>query len=470
MASNGNAASARRGYLDLNSGMMLAVSALSIAACFVIGQFEMGNSFWGLFPIVLYAVLCIWGLDIVLATVTALIAAFAILQAEPSAVGKALGASLGETVTLIGMVSVLGAGLGEVLRSTGVAGVLVHSVLKLVGQRSVNAVIVGIMFACMLVVAMLGTIGGSLAIVAPILIAVATTYGVTRRATAAAFMYGGCAGLALAPFAGSNIAIMVAADVGYLDYLIYGAGPLAIISVIVGLPIIFWLQKRAATENDYYEPIEDGEEKPSHRASALATAVFVTGLLVTIAYSIYSKAGISVPVLALPLLAFITGTAGGNSPSETLKEFYRGAGAFIHLFLLFWMLAALFNVIDELGPFETLAKNFSTELGSVSPFIFAVIVAFVGLFGVPGASAAVVVLVDQIFGGLASQVGISVGAWIIVLIFSSKGDTYGPFPNANMVTCMGMARYDNLKYMLLAGWFLLIPATIMYVILLYFVV
>lgn len=275
----------------------------------------------------------------------------------------------------------------------------------------------------------------------------------------------------MAPFAGSNIAIMVAADAGYLDYLLYGAGPLAIISVVVGLPIIFWLQKRAAAENDYYEPIaEEEEEKPSHRASALATGVFVVGLILTIAYSIYSKAGISVPVLALPLLAFITGTVGGNSPSETLKEFYRGAGAFIHLFLLFWMLAALFNVIDQLGPFEALAKNFSVELGSVSPFVFAVIVAFVGLFGVPGASAAVVVLVDQIFGGMADQVGISIGAWIIVLIFSSKGDTYGPFPNANMVTCMGMARYDNLKYMLLAGWSLLVPATIMYVIILYFVV
>ena len=49
--------------------------------------------------------------------------------------------------------------------------------------------------------------------------------GFTRTATASTIFIGGCAGLALAPFAGSNVAIMNAAEVGYMEYVLYGPVP-----------------------------------------------------------------------------------------------------------------------------------------------------------------------------------------------------------------------------------------------------
>lgn len=470
MAADSNLNPHSGGHITFDGAAMLLVIIISIATCVFVGLNGMAASVWGLVPILLYAALCVWGLDIVLATAVALVAAFAILQPQPAAVGKMLGSALSENVTQIGMISVLGARLGEVLRATGVASNVVNGVLSVIGQRSKSFVILGIMFAAALVIFMLGTIGGALAIAAPILIPLASRFGITRRATAVAFLYGGCAGLALAPFAGSNIAIMVAAKVSYLDYVTYGAGPLFIISFVLGFPICLVLQKKAAQENDFYPPVETPEEAVSYKASKQATATFLIGLVITVSYALHSGGGVSVPMIALPLLAFLTGTVGRNAPTETLKQFYRGAGAVIHLFLLFWLLSTLFNVLDELGPLKAMATNLSADLTSFSKYSFALVVALIGLAGVPGASAAVVVLVDNIFGGMAAQVGISTAAWIIVLIFSSKGDTYGPFPNPNMVTCMGMARYDKLKYMLLSGWMLLIPATIVYAILLYFVV
>jgi hypothetical protein len=106
---------------------------------------------------------------------------------------------------------------------------------------------------------------------------------------------------------------------------------------------------------------------------------------------------------------------------------------------------------------------FGPQLQSSSGVGFAVAIALLGWVGVPGATAAQVVLLDQVFGDLATTVGLSSGAWVIVLLWASKADTYGPFPNANMVGAMGLARSTNLRSLLLTGWLVLIPASLMYV-------
>lgn len=459
-------------YLNSKStkqSAMAATALFSVIACSIVGFYNAADSAWGLLPILIYAVFCIWGLDIVLATALALLSAFVILQSSPVEVGGFLGAALSNNVTIIGLVSLMGAGLGEVLKNTGVAHNLVSTILNSVGIKSKRTAIVGMMLASMWIVAMLGTIGGSLAIAAPILIAFATEYKITRRATAVIFLYGGCAGLALAPFAGSNIAIMQAAEVSYLQYLTYGAVPLAIMSMIVGIPVICYLQKRAAKVGDYYPELKAIDSVSDNMHVKRATKVFIGGLLLTVVYACYTRAGVTLPLLALPVIALCTGYSAGKSLAEIMQIFYRGAGSIIHLFILFWLLATLFGVVDKMGPFENLVAGYRNDLIGFSPYGFVLLVALIGLIGIPGASAAVVVLVDQIFGGLADQMGISAAAWIIVLIFSSKGDTYGPFPNPNMLTCMGMARYENLRYVLLSGWVLLLPCTLMYAILLIFV-
>jgi hypothetical protein len=51
---------------------------------------------------------------------------------------------------------------------------------------------------------------------------------------------------------------------------------------------------------------------------------------------------------------------------------------------------------------------------------------------------------------------------VIVLLWASKADTYGPFPNGNMVGAMGLARSTNLRGLLLTGWAVLIPACLLY--------
>lgn len=447
------------------------IAVLGVAGSVVAGFFGGAPTIWGLLPIVLYAVLALLGMDIVVATLAAIVSAVAIAQLSPLEIGTLLGESLAQDVTLIGLIIMLGAGVGEVLKVTGVADTIVRGVMRVVGERNRTAVVFGMMIAPLVLVASLGTLAGALAIATPILLPIAARMNFTRSATAATIFIGGCAGLALAPFAGSNVAIMDAAEVSYLSYVVHGAGPLAILSIVLGLFVVPWMQRRTEKTGDFYTTADVGgaaEESERPRTAGRATAVFFAVLAVTVAYATATNAGTAFPLLALPLLGVATGLAAGLGSTRITELLYRGASKLISIFLLFWLLAALFLLIEQLAPFEVIIDVFGAELAGSSAFVFALLIAMLGWVGVPGATAAQVVLLDEVFGGLAANIGVSAGAWVIVLLFASKADTYGPFPNGNMIGAMGLARSSNLKNMLITGWALLIPACAMYVIMLYF--
>ena len=441
---------------------------LGLALSAVVGAIVSGDTLWGLLPIVLYAVLSLLGMDLVLATIVSLASGLLIVQSSPGEAGLLLGASTSELVTQIGIIIMLGAGVGEVLRVTGVAENIVVGILRLTGENSQRTVQIGIMLSCLVLVISLGTLAGALAIAAPVLIPVAARVGFTRSATAAAMFLGGCAGLALAPFAGSNVAIMDAASVGYLTYLKWGAGPLALVSLAVALFIVPFVQRRTEGTGDDYDESEAGAAGSSAgdipRHATAATVTFVVVLLATVVYAAATKADTTFPLLALPVVGLCVGVAARLPKTEILTHFYRGARQMIPVFFLFWLLAALFLVVDQMGPFNVVLDRFGPELGSASGLTFVVLIGLLGWVGIPGATAAQVVLIDKVFGSLAAAVGIPAGVWVIALLWGSKADTYGPFPNGNMIGVMGLARSTNLRSLLVVGWMVLVPACLMYVV------
>jgi H+/gluconate symporter-like permease len=445
-----------------------AVAAGGLVLSTVGGIVAEAPTLWGLVPIALYAVLSLLGMDLVVATVVSLIGGVLIARRTPTEFADLLGKSMGDLVTTIGVIIMLGAAVGEILRVTGVAHTIVRWVMRIAGDRSRWAVQLGIMLSCLVLVTSLGTLAGALAIAAPILLPIAARVGCTRAATAAMMFVGGCAGLALAPFAGSNVAIMKAAEVDYLTYLLYGAGPLAVLSLVAAMVIVPWIQRRTARTGDFYEDAElAGEKQDVPRHAGRATAVFLVLMVTTVVYATVVKAGTSFPLLALPLLGIATAAAARLGVAEITRHLYRGASRLVSIFLLFWLLAALFLVIDQLKPYDVLLEQFGPTLQNASGLGFAVAIAMLGWVGVPGATAAQVVLLDQVFGGIATTLGLGVGAWVIVLLWASKADTYGPFPNANMVGAMGLARSTDLRSLLLTGWLVLIPACLMYVLILW---
>lgn len=445
-------------------GLVLTVGAVGgLVLSGAVGPFAEPPSLWGLVPIVLYAALALSGMDIMVATVVAVTSALLIMLPAPAEVASLLGDALGEQVTVIGLVIMLGAGVGEVLRVTGVAATIVRAVMRVVGARNRTAVTLGVMLSCLVLVASLGTLAGALAIAAPLLLPIVARLGFTRSATASMMFIGGCAGLALAPFAGSNVAIMDAAEVDYLRFLLYGSGPLAILSLVAGMLIVPWMQRRTERTDDHYDAADLGADNEQTGAgSARATAAFGVTLIASVVYAIISGADTTFPLLALPVLGIVTGLFAGLGAREIAERIYRGAARLIHVFLLFWLLAVLFSAIDTIQPFQVILDTYGGSLRGLAPAVFALVIALLGWVGVPGATAAQVVLLDKVFGTLAASVGVGTGAWVVVLLFASKADTYGPFPNANMVGAMSLARSNNLRNILLTGFLVLVPACVMY--------
>ncbi|WP_028281093.1 Na+/H+ antiporter NhaC family protein [Arthrobacter sp. H5] len=449
--------------------LLAILAAVGLITALIVGFTTSTPSLWGLLPIALYAVLALLSMDIVVATVIALLSGLLILQPAPVEVGNLLGDSLGEFITTIGLIIMLGAGVGEILKETGVASTIVKGVMRAVGERNMMAVTFGVMLACGILVASLGTLAGAIAIAAPILLPITARLGFTKSATASMLFIGGGAGLAMAPFAGSNVVIMGAADVTYIQYVLFGGGPLALLSLALGPFIVRWIQSRTANQDDYYDADEFGGEEvtlPAH--AGRTTIVFAVVLLVSVGYAVLTAAGTSFPLLALPTIGIVTAMAARLSIADTVNFMYRGATKLISIFILFWLLAALFLVIDLLAPFDVILENYGGALSNSSPFVFAILIAMLGWVGVPGATAAQVVLLDEVFGGIGATLGITAASWVVILLFASKADTYGPFPNANMIGVMGLARSTNLKNMLITGWMLLVPACIMYGTILFF--
>ncbi|WP_431876540.1 Na+/H+ antiporter NhaC family protein [Amycolatopsis sacchari] len=439
-----------------------AIAVAGLAASLVLGIFVHAPTVWGLLPVVLYAVLSLSGMHLLLATACALLSGILLDHRAPAAVGDLLGKSLGDTVTLIGVIVVLGGALGEVLRVTGAADVLVRGVLRLVRGNSRIGLQLGVMAASLVLVFALGTLAGALAIAAPIVIPVVARAGFTRSATASMLFLGGCSGLALAPFAGSNIAILDAAKVGYGTYLLVAAGPLAVLSILLSLFVVPRVQRKSAARGDDFYPPELVDQTTDAPHGRRATVVFAVALVAAVAYATISGSGTSFPLVALPVLAVVTAAAGGLSVRDTVAALVRGGGRLFETFLMFWLLAAFFAMVNELKPYDVLLEKFGPMLHDMPALPFAAGVAMLGWLGVPGATAAHVVLLNKVFGPLGASIGLTPAAWAVTYLWGSKADTYGPFPNANMMSVLGFAESTRLKTLLGVGWLVLVPAALLY--------
>ncbi|WP_238981371.1 permease [Williamsia herbipolensis] len=448
------------------------VATTGLIVCLVVGVTVERSTLWGFGPIVLYGLLAALGMPILRATVVSVVSGLLILLPGARMALDMAGEAATDQVTVIGVVILLGGALAEILRATGAAASIVGSAMRFAGTSNTTAVAAGIMVTCLLLVGALGTLAGALAVAVPVLLPIAARAGLTRSATASAIFIGGCAGFAVAPFASGNIAIMGAADIGYLHYLLHGGGPLAAVSLVVGMLVVPWMQRRTRDLDDHYAPEElvataTDDDAPTDRRARRAAVAFTVTLGAVLVVATLTTAGIVLPIIALPLMAVATALGGGMSPKAFAASAFRGASALAWLFVLFFLLAVLFTAIARINPFSVVLGSYGTDIAHLSPFLLAMTVALIGWVGIPGASAAQVVLVDRVFGELAAAAGIGAGVWVVVLLFSSKADTYGPLPNVNMLGVMGLCRSANVRNILITGWAVLVPAVILYTAMIY---
>lgn len=418
---------------------------------------------WGLLPIVVYAILVLLELDVVLSTGAALTVGLVAANTGIVEFGDLMAESLGSFIAVVGLIVMLGAGLGKVAAETGAASTVVRGLLRRIGMSSPLRAQVGIMLAATVIVGALGTLAGGNAILAPIVIPVAASVSRSRPAVAVMLHTGGAAGLITGPFTPPVVTIMGAANVTYAQYLLSAGLPMAVVVWAVGFAMARVIHRR--TQSDQYDDTEAaaadqlGEPEPQEKRSAIG---FIGTLVVMAAVGIYLEAGYSYAIVVMLATAIVTALVGGMRPTAALQSFYRGASQLLWLFILFWMFNPLLVIMEESGAYDVVLNAVKPTMQDAGAWPLLMLTLLVGWIGVAGAAVAQVVLIDKLFWPLATHLGVPPGAWAAALLGGSQIDWFGPFPNADMVGQMGLARSSNLRMMLFNGWTVMAATLVMF--------
>jgi predicted histidine transporter YuiF (NhaC family) len=419
----------------------------------------------GFIPIILYSVLVMLGFDVVLSTVAALLIIIVMTGQTPIDVAKLFADSLGAFITVVGLIIILGSGLGQVARETGVVTTLVKWIIEKVGVKTQNRVQLGVMIASTTLVALLGTLAGANAILAPIVIPIVAALGFTPPALAAMLHSAGACGLFIGPFTPPVVTLTGTTGLSYTEYLMVAGIPMAATTWIVGFFMARWIQKKTYGKIAYEEAEALKQLPEPTKQSTKATYAFILTIAIMVIYGIYSKAPYSYAIVVMLTTSFITGLVGGKRPLEILQAIYTGASRLIWLFLLFWLFNPLITLMGKTGAYDAMLSAATPILKMIGPYGFCVLALLIGWLGVSGAAVAQVVLVDSIFKPIVITLGIPSRVWVGVLLGSSQIDWFGPFPNADMVGQMGLARSKDLRMQLLNGWAIMAANILMFLIL-----
>ncbi len=149
---------------------------------------------FALVPLIIYIILSFKDLNPVLNVVICVILSAIITKQPFSSFGSVMAESLGSFLGMIGFIIMLGSGLGAVLQKTGVAEYLVMSLVKRIGVDNEKKAIATTMVSSTILVSLLGTLAGANAIIAPIIIPLVATIGITPSTVAVVFMGAGLTG------------------------------------------------------------------------------------------------------------------------------------------------------------------------------------------------------------------------------------------------------------------------------------
>ena len=183
----------------------------------------------GFLPLILYIYLMLKGKDMNLSVLLCVLLGAIMTGESVIGFGETLKNSLSSFLSLIGFIIVLGSGLGEVLTHTKVAQNIVYFVVEKTNIKTEKQAILISMVTCTLLVSMLGTLSGSVAIVAPILIPIVACLGLTPSTLGVIFHGAAATGLQIGPFVPPVATIMGLTGLTYSQFMINAGIPMGTI-------------------------------------------------------------------------------------------------------------------------------------------------------------------------------------------------------------------------------------------------
>lgn len=403
-----------------------------------------------LLPLILYIIFAFKDINPILNVLVCVIIT-AILTNKPLlGMGSIIAESLGSFLSLVGFIIMLGSALGAILKKTGVAENIVRTVMKKIGINTEKKAVLAAMATSMILTALLGTLAGANAIIAPIVIPLVAAIGITPSCLSAIFMGAGLTGLFIGPFSPQVVTIMGLTGLSYGQYLVAAGLPVTAVCLIITYIMSNKIQKD--TKGVYaYENVESIDvDKQVTNEVKKATYAFLITLTLLIIYGIYVKSGASYAVVVMFVAAIVTGISAKLKLNDIFETLVEGASRMMWLFIMFVLFNPFITFIEESGAFKALVDLLKPLLASGNKIVFSLVSTLTGIFGIGGAAVAQSVVMDKMFKGFVESLGISTGLWAMIILVGSQITSFA-YPEADMLGQMGLARSKDLKNMVKFG-------------------
>lgn len=408
-------------------------------------------SLWALVPMILFLVLTLRGKNYTLSVGIAAILGCILMGQGPAEFAGILVDNLGGTLGQVGLIIMFGSGLGLVMDAAGINEVIVNFVVKKIGVNSERKG----MFACYLVslimVVLIGTLNGGNAVVAPIILPIVAAAGLTPTTVCFLMFNAGLVGVTIGPFCSAVAAALGVSGLSYQDYMLYSAIPYSLVWSIVSFMIAVRIQKKTKTQGEKYEAVEIPSEFHATARQRNACIGFLTAFIVCLIYGLIVGSTMKYVMFVILFLSAVVGCFIRQPYDKTIALFGRGMGKMGGMFLSFLLTGVMIDTISLGGGWEALSDLILHIIGSNGKYLLMVIASFVGGFGVEGAVVTQMQIIQSAFWDIASNMGIPMTAWSIVLIAAVR-ITSIVYPSANYAAHLGFARSENMKTLLVAGW------------------
>ena len=366
--------------------------------------------------------------------------------------GSILTTSLGSFLGQVGFIIMIGSGLGLILKESGVAENLVHLLIRRIGINSIGRAIIASMLASMFMVLVLSTLTGGNAVLAPILIPLVASVGMTPSTLAIIMQTAGVTGLFISPFSPPMVTIMELTGLAYQEVLLYASLPVCIPMWIITYFNAKHVQKQTAGVADYPEgtALSADDFKPSADARR-ATAWFGVTMVLVVAYGVVNSLGVAHAITVITVAVLATGFGARYKIDKIIDLFMKGCAQYFWLYIMFILMDPFLNFIAASGAFDALVEIGSPLVEGGGKVGLAMLAALIGTFGIQGAAVAQAVMLDTVFRPLVDATGLSMAVWALVILIGSQMTSFA-YPGLDMVAATGTARSADMKSQVKHGW------------------
>ncbi|WP_373076999.1 citrate transporter [Fusobacterium varium] len=417
----------------------------------------------GFLPLILYIYLMLKGKDMNLSVLLCVLLGAIMTEESVIGFGETLKNSLSSFLSLIGFIIVLGSGLGEVLTHTKVAQNIVYFVVEKTNIKTEKQAILISMVTCTLLVSMLGTLSGSVAIVAPILIPIVACLGLTPSTLGVIFHGAAATGLQIGPFVPPVATIMGLTGLTYSKFMINAGIPMGTIIWVSTYFMACHTQKLTRGKENFAESETKASDFKATPIVNRATFAFILTMLIMLVYGIVAKAGASYAIVVMLTAALVTGLAAGMSLTDAIKKLVEGSSKMYWMFFMFILFDPFLNYVAKSGAFESISNYMKPLIDAGGVGAFLVIAAAIGVFGISGAGVAQAQITHELFLPLVISMSVNMGIWAFIVLVACQV-TFFVSPTVDMVGTMGLAHSKNIKAMLKNGWCITIVTFIVVII------